>query len=126
MQAVKLALRNQLLLAEVNGGESIWDTQAPLGQDYPYILFQYIGGGDENLTPVDTRNELWQVKAVSDDHDQAETLAEAIRAALHRQALTLTGHLWTTQIESFWRVETAFGAQIYHAGGLFRIRWFEG
>ncbi len=124
MLAIKTALRDRLIAASVNGGAAIFDTQAPLGQSYAYILVQYIGGGDENLTPVDTRNELWQVKAVTDSHTQAHTLAAAIRGALHRQPLSLTGHLWTTQLESVWMVEQVARKSIYHAGGLFRIQWF--
>lgn len=124
MQVLKQALRNQLISAGVNGGSAIFDSRAPAGQSYPYVLFQYVAGGDENLTALDTRNELWQVKAISDDHDTAHTLATAIRGALHRQSLTVTGwrHLWTLHIDPIWLVESLERDQIYHAGGTFRIR----
>jgi hypothetical protein len=124
MKAVKQAIRNQLIAAGVNGGVSIFDTLAPAGTAYPYVLFQYVSGGDENLDSLDTRSELWQVKAVSNDHDDTHTLAEAIRAALHRQALSITGwqHLWTIQVDHIWLVEGVARDQVYHAGGTFRIR----
>ncbi len=124
MDALKQAIRTRLITAGVNGGNAIFDTRAPIGQDFPVIVFQYIAGGYENLDTLDTRNELWQVKAVTEEHGQAETLAEAIRAALHQQPLTLTGwrHLWTAQEDHVWMVESAARRTIYHAGGLFRIR----
>jgi hypothetical protein len=124
MKAVKQAIRNRLIAAGVNGGASIFDSLAPAGTAYPYVLFQYVSGGDENRDALDTRSELWQVKAVSNVHDDAHTLAEAIRAALHRQPLTITGwqHLWTLQADHVWLVEGVARDQVYHAGGTFRIR----
>lgn len=124
MQELKIALRNQLIGAGVNGGTAIFDTLAPAGQAYPYVVFQYVGGGDENQTALDSRNELWQVKALSDNHAAAHSLAAAIRSALHRQPLSVTGwrHLWTIQEDSIWRVESHAHEQLYHAGATFRIR----
>lgn len=124
MQALKEALRSRLVSAGVNGGTAIFDTQAPAGQAPPYIVFQYVSGGDEPQTPVDILNEVWMVKAVSDSHATAHTLTSAIRAALHRQPLTITGwrHLWTVQVDSVWRVENATHTQLYHSGGTYRIQ----
>lgn len=124
MQTVKQALRDRLIAAGVNGGAAIFDTQAPAGQSYPYVVFQYISGGDEALTDLDTRSEVWQVKAVTDDHATSGTLAAAIRDALHKQSLTISGwrHLWTLQTGHVWLVEALVHRQIYHAGGTFRIR----
>jgi hypothetical protein len=124
MQAIKQAIRDQLINAGVNEGTAIYDTYAPAGSAYPYVLFQYVAGGYENLSPLATRNELWQVKAVTDDHMAAHTLAAAIKAALHVQPLTITGwnHIWTVQMEHVWMVELLARQQIYHAGGTFRIR----
>lgn len=124
MNEIKQAIRDRLIAAGVNGGTAIFDTLAPSGQAYPYVLFQYVAGGDENLTDLDTRRELWQIKAITDNHEQAGVLAAAIRSALHRQSLTITGwrHLWTIQENHVWMVENASRQQIYHAGGTFRIR----
>lgn len=126
MGEVKTALRNRLIAAGVNGGAAIFDTQAPLGTAYPYIIFQYVGGGDENQTALDTRDEVWLVKAVTDDHSSAHSLAAAIRAALHQQSLSLSGwgHLTTQQLDHVWQVENLSRQQIYHAGASFRIRIF--
>lgn len=124
MDALKQAIRNRLITAGVNGGTGIFDTHAPLGQAYPMVVFQYVAGGYENVDSLDSRNELWQVKAVTEQHSQAATLAEAIRAALHQQNLTVTGwrHLWTAQEDHVWLVETVSNRPLYHMGGLFRIR----
>ena len=127
MQSIKEAIRAQLISAAVNSGNAIFDTQAPAGQDYPYVVFQYIAGGDENQTALDSRNELWQVKAVSDNHAAAHTLADAIRAALHRQVLSVSGwhHLWTVQTDHVWMIEPVAHRQVYHAGATFRIRLYK-
>ena len=124
MQALKKGIRDRLIAASVNDGADIYDTLAPSGTDYPYIVFQYSGGGDETLSDLDTRNEVWQVKVVTDDHAEAHTIANAIRTALHRQALTVTGweHLWTIHLDPVWMVESVAREQVYHAGGTFRIR----
>lgn len=123
MEALKIALRNRLIAADVNDGNAIFDSQAPSGQPYPYLLFAYMGGGYETLTSTDQRNEIWLVKAVTDTHTEAHTLADAIHAALHQQPLTVTGwrHLWTAQVDQVWQVENAARDQLYHAGGTFRI-----
>lgn len=128
MQALKIALRNQLIAANVNGGTAIYDTLALDGQAYPYLLMQYISGGVQTTTPLDTRREVWQVKAVSDDHTIAHSLAAAIRAALHRQPLSVTGwqHLWTVQLDAIWQVEVSGRAIVYHAGATYRIWLAEG
>lgn len=124
MDALKQAIRNRLIMAGVNGGTAIFDTRAPMGQAYPFVVFQYVAGGYENLDDLDSRNELWQVKVVTDNHAQAESIAGALHTALHHQTLTVTGwqHLWTAQEDQVWMVETAARRQILHAGGLFRIR----
>gem|GEM_PF-6008415 len=101
-----------------------YDTLAPFGTPFPYIVVQYISGGYDPQTALDTRSELWQVKAVSDNHATAQTIADAIHSALHRHDLTISG--WQTlhmlQTESIWQVEPAQTQPIYHAGGLFRIQ----
>jgi hypothetical protein len=124
MHPLKIALRSRLIAAGVNGGSAIFDTLAPVGQAYPYILFQYIAGREDTREALDSLNEVWQVKAVTPDHTQAGELALAIRAALHRQPLTISGwrHLWTVQEAGLWQTELFNQQPIYHAGGLFRIQ----
>jgi len=121
MQALKTAIRNQLLNAGIS---AVFDSQAPAAQALPYVLLLYVGGGYENQEKLDTRNELWQVKGIADDHAAAHTLAAQIHAALHGQALSISGwrHLWTTQTDQVWLVEQVAGVQVYHAGGVFRVR----
>ncbi len=121
MDTLKQAIRARLIAAGIT--DPIFDTRAPIGQLYPLLVFQYVAGGYDNTDSLDTRNELWQVKAVTTEHEQAETLADSIRAALHQQPLTITGwrHLWTVQEDHVWMVEAAARRTLYHAGGLFRI-----
>jgi predicted glycosyltransferase len=123
MQPLKIALRQRLIAAGVNGGNAIFDSLAPSGQAYPYLIVGYVGGGYESLTSTDQRNEVWLVKAITDQHSQAHELAQAIHAALHQQPLSVAGwqHLWTAQLDHLWRVENSARQQVYHAGGTFRI-----
>jgi hypothetical protein len=127
LASTKEALRNRLIAAGVNGGAAIFDSLAPSGQAYPYIVFAYVGGGYENQTALDSRNEVWQVVAISDEHSTAQNLAAAIGAALHQQSLSVAGwgHLMTTQLDPLWRVETLNHQQIYTAGATFRLRLYK-
>lgn len=125
MLHIKEALRAQLIAENVNAAGHIYDTVAPPNTPYPYVVFTLVGGGDDNQSALETRRELWQVKAVADDHAAAHTLAESIRAALHGQPLAITGwrHLWTVHTEPVWMVESVGRGMIYHAGGTFRVQY---
>lgn len=104
----------------------IYREQAPQGAAYPLVVYGHQAGGDETLTSVDSVNVVYQVRAVSSvSAAEAGAIDEALRTALHRQTLTVTGwaNFWTARINAIRFVETTpEGKAVFHAGGMYRIR----
>lgn len=92
---------------------------------FPYILMDWVEGGDANLTPTDMLDVSVQVKCVASDAATAQTVQNLIRQALHQQMLTMSDG-WSvyavTHTSVVYLVEQAEKRQFYHAGGTFRIR----
>ena len=123
----KLAANGDLITAL--GGTAIWEAIAPSSQSYPYVIFQWQGGGDENMTPSRMVNEVWTVKAICDvangSKAKAEAVAKEIDEALVGQFLTVTGwtNFWLAREQSVKYAETdEAGEPIWHIGAMFRIR----
>lgn len=102
---------------------------APAGTSYPYIVISYIAGGEENFTNVDTRNEVWQVKAISNSASAARLLQNSSKNALHKQESNLSvsgyGVMWCRAETPFAFTEDIGDQQIYHRGWRYRIRVHE-
>lgn len=107
------------------GGSKIYAMIAPIGTALPYVIWQWQGGGDENLTPSRMRNIVYTVKAVADTKAAAAAIDAQIDAALHSQELAVPG--WT----NFWLAREGDiqyaeveddGNVVYHIGGMYRIR----
>jgi hypothetical protein len=106
----------------------IYNTQAPLEAALPYIVVALQAGGSTNRSPRDEFDLVLLVKCVAADGLQAGTVADAIRAALHEQAITLDSpwNAMDCQHETaFQFVENEDRAQYWHAGGLYRLRAVE-
>lgn len=107
------------------GGTAIYDTQAPLGTPKPYLIYTYMGGGDTNFIPRAAIDVTYQVKAVSEDQDEANVIADLARQRLQDADLTLASP-WTAyrcqHTTGFKFLENKGRKQIYYAGGLYRIR----
>lgn len=107
------------------GGTAIYDTQAPLDTAKPYLIYNYQGGGDTNFIPRAAVDVTYQVKAVSEDQGEANALADLVRQRLHDAELSLASP-WTAyrcqHTTGFKFLENDGRKQIYHAGGLYRIR----
>ena len=112
------------LMAELEG-TPIYYKQAPTGATLPYIIYQLAGGGDDNITPRNTLDVLMDVKALAATSTQAAQIADLIRDTLHDADLTLDGG-WAAyrcqHTQAFDYVENVERAQIWHAGGTYRIR----
>jgi hypothetical protein len=124
-QGLYTALSGYATLITHLGGTAIFESIAPQGTNLPYIIFQWQGGGDENLTPGEMINEVWTVMGVSASRAQAGTLGADIHAALHMATLTVTG--WTNFLcrgeETVRYVEIApTGAPVYRNGRQYRVR----
>lgn len=103
---------------------------APQGATLPYLVIMLQGGGDDNMTPVDSFDELYQVRAVSGlSVDEAGDIDDLIRPVLHKATLTIAGwtNYWTRRETEIRVTETdsaegGTGVRRFHAGGLYRIR----
>lgn len=107
------------------GGAYIYNQVAPQGQDRPYIIFAFSGGGEENINPSDLINSSYLVKAVADSPSQAGTIDALIKTALHNQTLTVGGYTnIQTQRENHFQLMEVLdnGKTIHHRGAYYRIR----
>lgn len=105
-----------------------WD-QAPEGATLPYIIFNLNSGG-----PVaaqygkDDIDQMVTIVGVSTLQATVLSIADAVKTALHRERLTLTG--WTDWAETRLQspisyVENEDRKQYHYAGGLYRVRLVE-
>ena len=123
--ALETALYTKLNVSAVTtlatGG--VWNKIAPQGTALPYVIFQWQGGGDDNLTPRRGRNLIYTVKALAADADTAENIDEQIDLALHYQTLTVSG--WTNyrmaREDDVNYQEEPTGVPVWHIGAMYRI-----
>ena len=111
------------------GTASVYNSLAPRGVSMPYVIFQYQGGGDENLCATRLRNIVYTVKAVSSTGAlQAANIDAQVDALLHNATLTVTGfsNFWCAREGDIDYVETDPDAgNVWHAGRTYRIRLAE-
>jgi hypothetical protein len=131
MNATETALYSTLtggtaLTALLAGTASIYNTIGPRGGTFDYVLFQLMGGGDQNESPRRRKELLYLVKGISATSMKNAGLIDAqIDALLHNVTLTVMG--WTsisTRRESDVEyVETTpEGNNYFHNGGIYRLR----
>jgi hypothetical protein len=107
------------------GGTFIYNKIAPPGTNLPVVIFQWQGGGDENMTPGRQRNPVYTVKGVATTQAEAVALDGHIDTLLHHATLTVAGYtnIWTAREEDVDYIETDTGGNaVYHIGGVYRIR----
>ncbi|MBX3061820.1 MAG: DUF3168 domain-containing protein [Anaerolineae bacterium] len=104
--------------------DRVYAVQAPLDTALPCCVFNYITGGDLNLSPSRLIDVRYRVEIAAVEQSQARQAADLIISALHRQPLTVSGyhHLATTLTELTSRVENIEGRQFWLRGAEFRIR----
>lgn len=118
----KLSTDSDLITAL--GGTIIYNKQAPQGVDDPYVVFNWQGGGDLNESPTRMRGLVYQVRAIATTQGTAAAVDAFIDAALHKQALTVSGwsNIWLARETDINFVEQdTSGVAHYHVGGLYRI-----
>jgi len=131
MNAVKAAIYTKLTGASaltdlLAGTTSVYDNKAPRGADMPYVIFGLQGGGDENITQVRYKSNLYSIKGVSESSaKEAGDIDTEIDALMHDTELTVSG--WTNfscnREEDFDYVETTpEGDNVWHDGAIYRIR----
>ena len=107
------------------GGTAIYNKIAPSGTSLPCVIFQWQGGGDENLTPGRQRSPVYTIKAVASTQAKATAIDGHIDTLLQHGTITVTGYtnFWTAREGDVNYVETdAGGKPTYHIGGMYRIR----
>jgi len=126
--AVNTAVFNKLdvsALTTLLGGTAIFYQQAPDHEAVPYVVWSYMAGGDENLTPSRMKNNVLFVRAYTSNQAQAGTIDAAIDALLHNQELTVSGwtNFWMARETDLSLIENpASGEKNYMAGGTYRVR----
>lgn len=102
----------------------VWNKLAPQGTALPYVIFQWQGGGDRNVTPSRERDLVYTVKAVAADAAAAEAIDAEIDTLLHGGTLTVSG--WTNFLSrregDVNYSESPAGASVYHVGAMYRFR----
>lgn len=110
----------------LDGTASVYNQLVPRGQAYPVVVFGYLGGGDENKTPHRSVNFLYQVRGVSKTSPaNAGLIDAALDTVFHLQTLTVSGwtNTWTAREDEIKLTEvTPEGDEIYHRGGIYRVR----
>jgi len=105
---------------------SVYDKEAPRGAALPYVIFGLQGGGDENIISIRMKNTPYSIKAVSDvNAKEAGQIDAEIDTLMHGVELTVTGwdNFWCRREADFDYVEaTPEGRNIWHDGGVYRIR----
>jgi hypothetical protein len=124
--AIYSALQGTAITSLLSGTTAIYHMQAPEGAAYPYVVFSWQGGGDENLDPHRTKNGLIFVRGYSKSGAaNAGSIDAQIDTKFHLSPLTLTGwsNLWLARETDLETVETTpAGELVWMAGGFYRIR----
>ena len=119
------ALSGDSALTTELGGTVIYNKRAPQTPGNKYVIFQWQGGGDENLTKQRTKNLVYGVFGVAKTQADAATIDGLIDTVLHNQSVTVTGwnNYWLARETDINFVEEdASGVPRYTVGGLYRIR----
>jgi hypothetical protein len=125
---IDTALYNALNISAITtllgGTAKIYKSIATQGTALPYIIFQWQGGGEENVTQRDSVNVVYTVKALGTTLTVVDNIDAQIKLALHEKTLTVTGYTnYRTQREDavdFVEVDEA-GIVTYHRGAIYRI-----
>jgi len=104
---------------------AIYDTQAPENARLPYVIFQHQGGGPRLINPSPIEDNLWLVKAYSNQSAaQAAEIFDAFDTLLDKQKLDIAGlkNYWVAREQNVKLHETAPNKQsIWMVGGIYRI-----
>lgn len=125
---IKRALFAQLsastALTDHLGGTKIYDTIAPPEASLPYVIFQFMGGGHENIIPIDSLDERWMVKALACTQAVAGSADDIISDILHKSTLDVDGwgNFSTTRRNKIWGIDDEGARPVFHAGAFYRIR----
>ena len=110
----------------LGGTTNVFYQQAPDHQDYPFVVFDWQAGGDENLTPSRMKNMIMHARGYTTvGAATAGTIDARIDTLLHNYTFTVVGwtNFLTMREEDIALVENpSDGKKVYSAGGLYRVR----
>lgn len=121
MNAVEEALYNALSSANLGEATGVFNTLAPQGQAYPFVVFTFVLGQTDASAGADGLRLQYDVKAVDDDPSPrvAGAIADAIDAALHFGTLSITG--WNcVEVRRVGRIKYHDG-ECWHVGATYEI-----
>lgn len=126
--AIYSKLSGGTALTTALGGTAIYADQAPDGTSLPYVIFNHMAGGPENITPRDYRSHLWFVRAYAATRGSANVYDGHISDLLHKGSLTVSGWtaFWLVREEDFSLIENLpNGNKVYMAGATYHVRLSE-
>lgn len=115
-------------LTSALGGTAIYADQAPDNTSLPYVVFNHMAGGPENITPRDYRTHLWFVRAYAATRGNANIYDGHVSDLLHKGTLSVSGWttFWLVREEDFSLIENLpNGNKVYMAGATYRVRLSE-
>ena len=130
MNALETALYTQLtggtaLTALLAGTTSVYNTQAPPGAAFPYVVFNLASGLTENVDDNERDDLYYTVKGVGTaTMGQVGNIAAQLDSLLHKQSLSVSGYtnLWQRRTARVQYAEVDAGITYYHQGGTYRFR----
>jgi hypothetical protein len=123
--ALWTALSGGTALVAALGGTFIYAEQAPDGQVGSYVVFGNQGGGPENRTPREMRDNVWFVRAWADTPQEANRIDGLCEARLHGATLSVAGwsNIWCRRDLDAQQVDNLpNGGKKWMAGGMYRVR----
>ena len=111
------------------GGTKIYYMQAPDETVAPFVVFSYQSDVDENITPVRSKDQIINVRGITDESTGGPALAGTIDARI--DTLLTGGTLAITGWSNYWmRRESGIqlidndraGRKHFTAGGMYRVR----
>lgn len=112
-------------LTTLLGGTFIYNKLAPEDANLPYIVYNHVSGGRENITPSESYDDIYFIRAYASTDAAARALDAAVDTLLTGHTLTVTGHTnyLTWREDSLDAIELPANASpIYMAGAYYRIK----
>ena len=122
--AIYSKLTGGTALVSALGGTAIYHGQATEGHALPFVVWSYVAGGHENMTPRESVNAVIYVRAYATSAKQAATI-DGLAAELLETTLTVTGwnNYWLAREESIVlpSIDEA-GVTTWSCGAYYRVR----
>lgn len=123
--AIYNTLAGGTALTSLLGGTTIYNGVIPRGGSLPAVVFSFVSGLEDYITPTDAQTYVYMVKGLATTQAAAGELAAAINTLLHKATLTIAGHTnfasKRVRIVRYGELDPALHS-IAHAGGDYEFR----